>query len=271
LDPERPPARQYAPHWEAITLAQHLLGDYRAELASAQHGRRLHPDRVSAVYNETRALAALGQVAEVERRLDGLLDVPEEPLYTPAEVMRVIGTELRAHGHAAAADAAFSRALRWYDERPAAEQATPAFRARRAEALYAAGRWEEARRLFESLPTLPSRRAKREGYLGTFAASAPDAVDRTGYLGALAARRGDRAAALAADRALAALQQPYLVGRHTYWRARIAALLGEGEHAITLLRDALRAGRTYPMLHAEADLAPLGDLPAFRELIRPKG
>jgi hypothetical protein len=111
LDPERPPARQYAPHWEAITLAQHLLGDYRAELASAQHGRRLHPDRVSAVYNETRALAALGQVAEVERRLDGLLDVPEEPLYTPAEVMRVIGTELRAHGHAAAADAAFSRAL----------------------------------------------------------------------------------------------------------------------------------------------------------------
>jgi hypothetical protein len=96
-------------------------------------------------------------------------------------------------------------------------------------------------------------------------------VDRRGYLGALAARRGDRAAALAADSVLASLRRAYLVGRHTYWRARIAALLGDRERAVTLLRDALREGRTYPMLHGEADLAPLHGMPAFEDLIRPKG
>ena len=81
----------------------------------------------------------------------------------------------------------------------------------------------------------------------------PDALDRRGYLGVLAARRGDRAAAMAAERALAELREPYLLGRHTYWRARIAALLGDRERAVTLLRDALKEGRTYPMLHGEAD------------------
>jgi hypothetical protein len=87
----------------------------------------------------------------------------------------------------------------------------------------------------------------------------------------LAARRGDRAPALAADSALAASRRPYLNGRHTYWRARIAALLGDREGAVALLRQAIQEGRMYPELHAQMDLAPLHGLPAFEELIRHKG
>jgi hypothetical protein len=40
---------------------------------------------------------------------------------------------------------------------------------------------------------------------------------------------------------------------------------------VALLREALQQGQMYPSLHAAIDLAPLRDLPAFRELIRPKG
>jgi hypothetical protein len=46
---------------------------------------------------------------------------------------------------------------------------------------------------------------------------------------------------------------------------------GERERAIGLLREAVRQGRTHVVIHAEADLAALRDLPAFRALIRPKG
>jgi hypothetical protein len=271
LDPEGPALRRYAPYWEALTLAQHLAGHYGAELAAARRGRRLHPDRLTPVYNEARALAALGRGGDAARELDAALDLPAEALYTPAEVMRAVGVELRAHGHAAAADAVFARALRWYEARPAAERAAPAFAARYAEALYTAGRWAEARGLLERLPARADTAPKMEGYLGTLAAAPPDAVDRRGYLGALAARRGDRAAALAADSALAALRRAYLVGRHTYWRARIASLLGDRERAVTLLRESLGEGRTYPMLHGEADFAPLHGMPAFQDLVQPKG
>jgi tetratricopeptide (TPR) repeat protein len=271
LDPGGPALRRYSPYWEALTLAHHLAGDYQAELAAARRGRHLHPDRLTPIYNEARALAALGRVDAAARALDATLDVPAEPLYTPAEVMRAVGIELRAHGHAAAADAAFARALRWYEARPAAERASPAFRARYAEALYTAGRFAEARRLFEPAPARADTASRMEGYLGTLAVAAPDDVDRRGYLGALAARRGDRAAALRADSALASLGRAYLTGRRTYWRARIASLLGEPERALTLLREALQEGRTFPMLHGEADLAPLHGVPAFQGLIRPKG
>jgi serine/threonine-protein kinase len=274
LDPDRPPVRQYAGHWEALTLAQHLLGDHRAELAAAQHGRRLHPDRLTSLYNEARALAALGRLDEVERRLNEIADLPEEPAFTRVDVTVALGGELRAHGHAAAAEAAFARALRWYAERPAAGRATPTQRARHAEALYVAGRFDEARPLFEQLVRLPSgalRSVSRAGFLGVLPGASADEVDCRGFVGVLAARRGDRAAALAADRALATLHGPYVHGRHTYWRARIAALLGERERALALLREALQEGQMYPALHGAADLAPLRDLPAFQELIRPKG
>jgi hypothetical protein len=61
-----------------------------------------------------------------------------------------------------------------------------------------------------------------------------------------------------------------MLGRHTVRRARIAALLGEHERAVAHLREALQQGRTYLLLHAEADFDALRDIPAFQELVRPK-
>jgi tetratricopeptide (TPR) repeat protein len=225
---------------------------------------------MATLFAEARALAALGRVGDVARLLDEAVDLPPAPKFTTGEVMRGIGVELRAHRQEAAAQAAFAHALQWWAERPAAERVTPAWRIFYAQTLYTAGRWEEARRLLEPLAGLPAN-STPDSDLGFVSAGPPDALDRRGYLGVIAARRGDRAAALEADRALAATPTPYLRGRHTYWRARIAALLGESDRAVGLLREALRQGRTHLEVHGEVDLAPLHTSPAYQELMRPKG
>jgi len=252
-DPERPPARQYPPYWDVLTRLEHLQGDYGAEVADAMHGRRQYPDRLATLSDEARALAALGRRADVWGRLDEVIDLAWDPLATPGDVMREIGTELRAHGDSPAADSAFTRALRWYADRPFGEQATVAARAKVAMTLYVAGHWDDARPLFERL-----------------ARDEPRDIEYRGYLGVLAARSGNQTEALAVERELGGLRGPWLLGRHTYWRARIAALVGERERAVTLLRESLQQGREYFPAHLEADFETLHPLPSFRGLMRAK-
>jgi hypothetical protein len=96
-------------------------------------------------------------------------------------------------------------------------------------------------------------------------------MDYLGYLGAIAARQGNREPALRVDQTLAGLKRPYLFGRHTVWRARIQALLGERDVAVGLLRDVIAQG--YPHaheLHSDLAFESLRDYPPFRELVRPK-
>ena len=269
FDPERPPIRDFPAYWELLAQAHHQLGDYRGELEAVGRGRRLHPDHVPLLLAEARALAALGRAAAASGRLEGLLDLPPDPVHTPGELIWLLGRELRAHGQEGAAQEAFARALQWYDAQPAAERASPALRGRRAEVLYALGRWGEARSVFAALAAEHPGEPNAAGEKGMLGLSRLGEVDYLGHLGALAARRDDRAAASAAERALADLRHPQLLGRHTYWRARIAALQGDGDQSVALLREALRQGRTHLVLHAEADFARVRDLPAFQELVRP--
>jgi serine/threonine-protein kinase len=255
LDPERPPVRQLPWYANLLAQAHHQLSDHQTELGVARRGRRHHPDHLSPLATEARALAALGRVDDAGRRLQEALDLPTSGVGgTPGAVMRVVGAELRTHGHEAAARGAFAQALAWHESRPPDERSAAGSRTRVGTLLYDLGRWDEARVLFEQL-----------------AVEQPGEVDHRGYLGALAARRGDQATARAADSALAGLREPYLLGRHTYWRARIAALLGDRERAVTLLRAALQEGRTYLSVHGEVDFTPLHDTPSFRDLVRPKG
>jgi tetratricopeptide (TPR) repeat protein len=246
LDPDGPALRRYAPYWEALTLAQHLAGDYGAELAAARRGRRLHPDRLTPVYNEARALAALRRADDAVRELDAILDLPAEPLYTPAEVMRAVGVELRAHGHAPAADAVFARTLRWYEARPAGN--APPRHSRPATRRRSTPRAVGRRRGGCSSTSPPARTPRRRWRATSARSRRPRRTPWTGrgYLGALAARRGDGPPPSRRTAPSRRSGGPYLVGRHTYWRARIASLLGDRERAVTLLRDALREGPHVP-------------------------
>ena len=271
LGPDRGFTRGWWVYWYDLTTALHLLGDHRAELKQALEGARRFPDNPQVLITQVRALAALGRADEVTRRLAASVNLPSVQGWTPADGMLLAAVELRAHGHAAAADTALAQARDWLAARPPAEAAAEAHRFRVALVSYLSGRLADAQREFERLAA-PARLGRSDSLaVAAVTGDGWDQLDYLGYLGATAARQGNREPALRVDRTLAGLKRPYLFGRHTVWRARIRALLGERDVAVDLLREAIARG--YPHVHAlHIDLAfeSLRDYPPFQELMKPK-
>ena len=173
--------------------------------------------------------------------------------------MLAAAAELRAHGNKAEARPILDRAVAWHEERPPEEAATANHRYGYALSLYQSERWEEADALFRELST-----------------EFPTSVTYRGYLAVIAARLGDVQAAHEIDEQLAAVDRPYLLGFHTYWRSRIAAVLEDRQSAVRLLRDAVAAGSPYfrgsqYRIHSVIDFESLSDYPPYQELVRPKG
>ena len=85
------------------------------------------------------------------------------------------------------------------------------------------------------------------------------------------ALRGDQAEAKRIDSALARRADPYIIGAHTFWRARIAAALGDRDRAVGLLREAYSQGHPFG---GGDDAVPewetIRNHPGFRELYRSK-
>lgn len=179
------------------------------------------------------------------------------------------GLELRAHGHPNEAHELFERSVAWFRSRPEEEAETPAHRAAFGAALYAAGRWDEAEQLFQQLL------AEFPEEYDILPWSYGGSVEYQGYLGVLAARRGEAEKAVEISEKLGNLDLPWLYGRHIFWRACIAAVLGERERAVEFLRDAFGAGWSYYYStadrHANINLESLRDYRPFQELMRPKG
>jgi len=93
-------------------------------------------------------------------------------------------------------------------------------------------------------------------------------------LGAVAAHQGDRRTVDLVDQWLASRKGPYLRGEPTFQRARLAAVLGDRERAMALLRLAFDQGFGFDWglgTHADPDFESLRDYPPFEELMRPKG
>jgi len=67
------------------------------------------------------------------------------------------------------------------------------------------------------------------------------------------------------------INRPYLFGNHTYWRACIAALLGESRQAVALLNEAFAQGQEFGVyIHSDMNLEPLRNYKPFQELLRLK-
>ena len=99
-----------------------------------------------------------------------------------------------------------------------------------------------------------------------------DEVDVIGLAGTVAARLGDEPAARLALRTLRTKTGRFRFGAQYMWMARVLAVLGDAEAAIAALHGAFARGYRYGIeLHADADLALLGEQPAFSDLLRPKG
>ena len=244
--------------YNLLARSYHQLGDYDRDLQWAQRLRASEPNVGWTHLAEVKAFAALGRPKEaLALAVDGAAfprstDTWEE--YSPGDFLCQSGRELRAHGHAAEANEAFQRAEQWYESRPVDEQRTPWYRRGRAHALDELGRWEDARAI----------------YVGLYAEDSLT-IEHLGALGVLAARLGRPAEADSIARKLASDVRPYAFGAPRLWQARIAAVKGDRESAVVLIRQAVREGfaRTY-LLHAEHDYDSLRDFPAFREMLRPR-
>ena len=233
-----------------------MLDEGTRALAAARRWRRkwsrnepLGP--TTDMYLEAIALARLGRTADARVLADSA---------DPAnETILLLGHELRSAGDQIGAGALFERlATARRGGRDTASMAVVG------EALYWAGRWDEALEIFRRLATHPKY-----------------AVRAHGAAGVLAARRENPAEARTADAWLADLDSRHRRGEISVWRARIAAALGERNRAVELLEQAFAEGQTqdysgmYGPGMAWFRLDPhfdgLRDFPPFIALMRPKG
>jgi tetratricopeptide (TPR) repeat protein len=238
---------------EAYSRALHALGNYERELTETRRAQTYQPGNLSYLASETRALAALGRVDAVHRVVDDSLSVPSAQ-GSPASVMESAARELRAHGHRRESVAVATRGVEWLRSRPRLDSSAGGHRAALGRMLYLAEQWDDSLVEFSAL-----------------AAEHPGSVEYTGYLGVLAARLGESQRARSRANALQNLDVPNLHGRHTYWRACIASILGEKERAVALLREAFGQGQYLGLqIHQSPHLELLNDFPAFRKLVEPR-
>jgi DNA-binding SARP family transcriptional activator/TolB-like protein len=261
LDPTLPWVKNWQEYWVRLAYNLHILGDYRRELAVARRARQQRPELLRYLWLEVQALAGLGRIDEVRMRLDESLTLPfgqaQDPgvAWVPGEVMRNAALELRAHGYRQAAQEALDRANAWYAARPREEKTRVAERYHLLQRVYEAGRWNQAAAVAASLLTTDSADL---GYRGFWAQAA--------------AHRGDRQTAARASAWFAHVKDPSLHGDQDYIRAQIAAVLGQREDAVRLLRQAYAKGFAHNYYdHLQEDFEGLLDYPPYRALMLPKG
>jgi serine/threonine protein kinase/tetratricopeptide (TPR) repeat protein len=241
-------------YWGVLTTAHHMLGNHKEELKEAQRGRKQWPESVSMLANEVDAVAALGRTKDLQKLFDESRNLPPQSGYSPGSIMLVAGRELRAHGYKEDSIQVLNQVLEWFEARPSKEKASVRNRYDEARTFYILGKWAEATELFNRLY-----------------ADVPDNVNYFGYLGVVAVQMGDKEGALKISKLLEEDKRPYLFGYPTYWRARIAALLGDKEGAVNLLRQAIKQGYAYTGIHPTEDFESLADYPPFIQFIKPKG
>jgi len=248
--------QQWLPYWDYFTASYHLLGEHKKELEIAKLARKRFPDSFSPLQYEVRALAALGKIGEVRKLIEESLTLSKPGFTTgsPGGTMRIAGEELRAHGDEDAAMTFLNQAIQWCRSRPAEEMNSLHYRYYGL-TLYDARRWEEAKSVFEEL-----------------AKDSADNIEYQRYLGCIAARQDDREKALEVSEWLNNLKRPYLFGKHTYYRSCIAAILGDKDQAVTLLKESFLQGFGYSLdFHRDFNLESLWDYPPFIEFLKPKG
>ena len=255
LDPERGWMPSWTPYWRRLTEAYHMLGDHAREADAARRGRHQHPEAVSTLVYEIRAMAALGDIGGVHRAADEAVAMAADRFATAGEVLFAGSQELRAHRHPAEGAALLNRALTWQREHAAETPAASRELLLLARMHYEAGEWDDA-----------------EAALREPAVECPNDIDILGVRGGIAAHTGDRVAARAMVGALRSRGGRYLYGRHLVAGARIAAVLQERDDAISMLRGAFARGYSYGVdLHSDIDLMLLSGDARFAELLRPKG
>ncbi|MGD8322578.1 MAG: hypothetical protein PVJ02_19155, partial [Gemmatimonadota bacterium] len=248
-DPDSPCNVDWKPWWTQLASTYHLLGRYEDELDLARRGLARYPAYFGLLDVETRALAALGRVEEVDSLLDLVAGLPPAQGYVPGLRPLWAALELRVHGHPEAAQRATDRALAWFAGLP-----SDTLRYQRGRGFFYAGRLEDADTLFAAL--------QRE---------APGNLLYLGFHGVTLARLHRREEARKLDERLAAWDEPAELGSANEFRAQIAAALGERDEAVRLLQAAFDHGAYYGVpLHLEPAFEGMKGYPPWEALVAPR-
>lgn len=215
LDPEAGELRGQADYCVFYVVTLHSLGAHDRVLGDGARACRQFTGRGFAALPGIFGLAALGREKELRVLIEDVLRLPLGRSFSTPDRLAVIAVhELRAHGHAKAAERLAARVVAWHDSsRSDVGVHRPIARAR---ALYAAHAWERLQSLADTLVKRQPRdiealtlaalartmRGDRAGAARTLAAieRAPPPVRRSSILGAravIAAAAGDSAGAVA--------------------------------------------------------------------------
>jgi DNA-binding winged helix-turn-helix (wHTH) protein len=245
----------YADSFELLARARHQLGDHTAELAAANAGRERFPADRGLMAAEARARAAMGDEDGIDRLAAEAEIAPG--INQAAIVLAPAAATARAHGHPTLAARLAARAVDSIGEISDGDGRLALLLGRAAVEI---GRLDQSQLAFA--------RAVRE--LDDVPGPAP--VEARGWLGMVAARRGDIETAEATERELAEMNDPYLYGLPTYYRAAITGWLGRRASAVELLKQARASGWSrYFRLHDDERVLfePLEGEAAYRAMLVP--
>jgi tetratricopeptide (TPR) repeat protein len=236
--------------------ALHHLGRYQEELQLAHELQRRNPTGVWPRTLEVQALAALGEVDSLRRRLAEWEATPEPGSTWAGSRAFIAGSELIAHGRDREGRAMVAATLPLYRRL----HQTEGYREEFVEVLLETGQFDEAWEVV--LTELGTRK------------SVEDSMDVLGTLGAIAAQQGRREEAARYDRLVAAAgERPGLAGEAAAHRAIIASWLGDRERAVRFLEEARAYSNTwtqYRHVHRELAFAGLRDYPPFQRFLKPR-
>jgi len=244
VDPEDPLVQTHWHYWRALADAYHLLDRYQDELEVAQTGREHYPDDTTLLTDALRALLGMGDFMRLDSLLtevQGMENIPG--LISPGGVLLTTAGWAEHHGHPEKATEIAERALEWEGRRQPAHPQNIAW------GLLMANRPREGLEL-----------------LDTLISETPNDPWLHGLRGIALAMTGQEAEAQEEADWLAASDLSNLNGRPTGFRAEIAALLGQKETAVQLLRQSLREGRIWWDLYPVGDFLSLVGYEPFDEL-----
>ena len=258
IDPRSEWMAGFQSYWVVLTMAHHSLGDVRSEEQDVLAALRDYPDNPAIATVAVRLFASTGRLARADSMLDEAQTMRPITDWNAGSSFAVAALEGSAHGHRDWAARIRDRTLRWYRDLPPAEQEQDAGWYGLAWILYSVGAWQEL-----------------ETRLARLTREAPDDLRWIGLSGLVAANKGDTSRARAADDRLEAMLRseriPSRRANLLYERARIAAMIGERDATVDLLRQAFASGFGYNIyLHTEPAFASVRSYAPFVRVIAPK-
>jgi tetratricopeptide (TPR) repeat protein len=228
MDPNRGEMRDWSSYWTQRAHVAYLLGNHVEELAAAREMQQRYPERRVALVLEARAWAATNDLQRLDSALVTWESLPANVYWSQGAAMVIAAEELMRRGHDVAGRRYGERAVQWLRARMADADDDRSHRYWLGSVLYDLERYEAARPYFESL-----------------AKEVPDKLEYRGLAALVAARRGD----FTASRQWLGPVAPYEIPMHMVFCARVAAIAGRTENAITFLTSAADHGiEHYPWL-----------------------